>query len=173
MIQRMKTKPKVGAQLGAGALVIRLVPVARPAKKAKASDPTIADIVRSVLEEENPEALLADGHDAALVGTAHRCSKPPLAVYSTRKIIAGLVKEGLDEEDAIEHYSFNIEGAWVGEGTPLFLADYLEELDQPDPEVRIAKLTAALRKAAGVLSGETMQKSALVAALEACKEALT
>jgi hypothetical protein len=32
-----------------------------------------------------------------------------------------LIKEGMSEEEAEEYFQFNVEGAWVGENTPIFL----------------------------------------------------
>lgn len=90
--------------------------------------PTLAQLVREHLAEENPEACLADGFDEALIGVARRCSKAPLAVYSVERILEILVGQGLEYEEAVEHFSFNIEGAWVGEGTQLFLTDFREVL---------------------------------------------
>ena len=30
---------------------------------------------------------------------------------------------GMTEEDAVEYFDYNVQGAWVGEGTPIFLYD--------------------------------------------------
>lgn len=68
------------------------------------------------------------GFDETLIGVARRCSKKPLAVYSVERILEILVDQGLEYEEAVEHFSFNIEGAWVGEDSPLFLTDLREEL---------------------------------------------
>jgi hypothetical protein len=78
--------------------------------------------IRQALSESNPQALLADGLDEALLGIARRCSQPTLAVYDVRKIIAILKKrDKMTTEEAWEFYEFNIVGSWVGENTPLFL----------------------------------------------------
>jgi hypothetical protein len=69
----------------------------------------------------NEEALLADGLEDALIGVAERCSHPALAVYDAEKCIEIMARRGMDREDAEEFFSFNTLGAWVGEGTPLFL----------------------------------------------------
>jgi len=66
-------------------------------------------------------ALKADGFDDCIIGVAERCSKQPLLVYDVSKIIEKLMKDGLSYEEAQEHFDFNIAGAWVGEGTPLYL----------------------------------------------------
>ena len=85
------------------------------------------DIVEQVAEF-NPEALTLDGLDGdkrafddAIMGVAGRCGLPPVVVYDEEKIIQILIeKYDMSEEDAAEWYSFNMYGAYVGEGTPLF-----------------------------------------------------
>lgn len=73
------------------------------------------------LLEEN-ECMTADGFDDCIIGIGFRCGQDPLAVYSTQKILGKLVEEdGMTWEEAQEHFSFNIEGAWVGPKTPLFV----------------------------------------------------
>ena len=47
-----------------------------------------------------------------------------MAVYNKLKCIESLIKEGMDEEEAEEYFSFNVEGAYVGENTPIFLEYY-------------------------------------------------
>lgn len=80
------------------------------------------DEIREALAEENPEALLADGFEAALIGIAYRCGQKPLAVYSMQRAIRVLVeRDGLSESDAEEYLEFNVLGAWNGENTPIFL----------------------------------------------------
>lgn len=52
-----------------------------------------------------------------------RLTNTPCAVYSRSKCIDALMEaEGWDYEDAVDWYEFNTSGAWVGEGTPTFLA---------------------------------------------------
>jgi len=84
-----------------------------------------ANRIRQVLEEENPEALLADGLDNALVGVYRPrwTEELPIAVYSLTKTISELVEQGMDEEEAVEYFDYNIEGAYMGEYTPMFIDD--------------------------------------------------
>jgi len=37
-------------------------------------------------------------------------------------------RDGMDYEQAQEYFSFNVEGAWVGEGTPI----WLHRIDGPE-----------------------------------------
>lgn len=76
--------------------------------------------------------LLADGFERAFVGIAQRCGQPDLAVYDYGAAVVLLVnEEGMTPPDAMEYLDFNVVGAWMGEGTPLWvttmsLSDALE-----------------------------------------------
>ena len=65
--------------------------------------------------------LLADGFDAALIGTGERCGQPTLAVYDREKCIEVLQGQGMSYDEAQEYFDFNVVGAWVGEQTPIFV----------------------------------------------------
>ena len=83
-----------------------------------------------LLEMENPDALLMeprDRYDACIVGIGHRFNDGPLAMYSIERILALLEEDGMTREEALESYHFNIIGAWVGEGTPIFVQGLLIE----------------------------------------------
>lgn len=78
--------------------------------------------IRERLAEENPEALLADGLDDALIGIGRRASRPPLAVYDYETAVNVFInRDGMTRDEAVEHMEFNVVGAWVGENTPIFL----------------------------------------------------
>lgn len=79
--------------------------------------------VRDLLEDENPEAILWDGLDDALVGVARRCGQPTLAVYDYEKCIEVFMRgdPGMTYEDAVEWIEFNVVGGWIGEMTPVML----------------------------------------------------
>ena len=67
-------------------------------------------------------AMTADGFDDAILGIGSRCGQPDLLVYDVDTIINILMdRDGMDYDDAREYFSYNIEGAWVGEGTPIWL----------------------------------------------------
>ncbi|MFQ5339979.1 MAG: hypothetical protein ACE5F6_00375 [Anaerolineae bacterium] len=78
--------------------------------------------IRERLAKENPEALLADGLDDALIGIGRRASRHLLAVYDYETAVNVFVtRDGMSREEAIEHMEFDVVGAWVGENTPVFL----------------------------------------------------
>jgi hypothetical protein len=78
--------------------------------------------VRAWIAEFNPDALLADGFEDALLGVAERCSQPVLAVYDTARCLQILQRrDGMTAEEAAEFFSFNTLGAWAGPHSPLYL----------------------------------------------------
>jgi hypothetical protein len=78
--------------------------------------------VRAWIAGFNPDALLADGFEDALIGVAERCSQPALAVYDTARCLQILQqRDGMTAEEAAEYFSFNTLGAWAGEHSPLYL----------------------------------------------------
>jgi hypothetical protein len=68
--------------------------------------------------EEYENVLIADGFDDAIIGIEPMTLR---LVYDIDKVISILIKQGMNEEDAIEYYEFNIAGSYVGEQTPLFV----------------------------------------------------
>jgi len=78
---------------------------------------------------------LADGFEAAFVGSSISAfNREQVAVYDYLECISVLMQD-MCEEDAIEHFQYNVIGSWVGEDTPVFInmhgiaevEDYLEE----------------------------------------------
>lgn len=82
--------------------------------------------LRDSLGALNPEALLADGLDQALVGFTVNHHHPIVAVYDYHRAIQILVeRDGMHESEAAEYLQFNTLGAYVGENGPLFIAQTL------------------------------------------------
>jgi hypothetical protein len=77
-------------------------------------------VSREQLAEHYPDLLFCDGFDEALIGICNRFGQEPVALYDQAKIIEILVRDGATEDEAIEHFEFNIIGAFVGEHTPAF-----------------------------------------------------
>ncbi len=74
------------------------------------------------IAEINPEALLCDGFDDAIIGIAERINLGPVVAYSVKKIInIMMTRDEMSYEDAYEYFDYNIRGAWVGEYTPIFI----------------------------------------------------
>ena len=81
-------------------------------------------------------AMKADGFNDAIIGVAERCGSDDILVYDAEKCIEILVeRDGMSYEEACEYFSFNVSGAYVGEGTPTFVwvltpEEALEEVDE-------------------------------------------
>jgi hypothetical protein len=75
------------------------------------------------------EVLVADGFDDAIIGHAYTPGRGDYVVYDAEKCIEILMAQGMDEDTAREYFEFNTEGAWVGEGTPVFMWRIPEEED--------------------------------------------
>ncbi len=72
------------------------------------------------LHAEPDQTLKADGFDAAIIGID---SKQRM-VYSIEKILAILIDDDMNEEDALEHFYYNIAGSYVGDYTPIYIWEY-------------------------------------------------
>ncbi len=61
--------------------------------------------------------------DAAILGVAERIGMSPIVAYDTAKIIDILCeRDGMEDDEASEFFEFNIAGAYVGDRTPIFIA---------------------------------------------------
>ena len=82
----------------------------------------VEETPRSVIGEYATErTLTADGFDDAIIGIVERFGDSETVVlYDKMKCIEILVGQGMTEDDAIEHYNFNIIGSGMGAGGPAF-----------------------------------------------------
>jgi hypothetical protein len=69
--------------------------------------------------------LKIDGHDDAIVGQTllwRNETRVDVLVYSGALILAKLMeRDGMTDEEALEYMDFNIEGAYMGLGTPVIM----------------------------------------------------
>jgi hypothetical protein len=69
------------------------------------------------IQEDEP--LKADGFNEAIIGQDYEMGR---YVYSIERILEILmIRDDMTMEDAMEFFSFNIAGAYVGETTPLYI----------------------------------------------------
>lgn len=73
---------------------------------------------RLFVAEHNPDSLIADGFDDAIIGADAVNGR---AVYDVYKMLDILRGEGMSEEDALEYLHYNVFGAYLGELTPLYI----------------------------------------------------
>jgi len=72
-----------------------------------------------------------DVYDKAIIGFTDdpkdhwdRTTKTVVAVYSIERVIDALMQEeGWDFEESMSWFYYNIEGSWIGEGTPTFMSE--------------------------------------------------
>jgi len=66
---------------------------------------------------EDEELMFVDGFDEAIIGIDTVSYR---VIYNKEIMIEVLIGEGMSYDDALEHFSYNIEGAYVGEKTPIY-----------------------------------------------------
>ena len=71
----------------------------------------------------NPDALQMDGYEDCVVGISVGF-KGSCLIYDMRKIINKMKKDdGMTENEAWEYFDYNVLGSWMGDFTPVFLAE--------------------------------------------------
>lgn len=73
--------------------------------------------------QNDGDILIADGFDEAVIGIEPSSMR---LIYSVTRCLEILILEGMSIEDAMEHFDFNIRGAYVGELTPIWCEDGFE-----------------------------------------------
>ncbi len=96
-------------------------------------DENIHETIKRLLADENEKALFFSDLTEALIGIARQQYKT-LPVFDYDKCIEIFMeRDGMTYEEATEHMSYNTEGSWVGENTPLIV--HREELLTPQEPV--------------------------------------
>jgi hypothetical protein len=80
------------------------------------------------LSDLNPEAILLDNMEDALIGIGYIGPADPVAVYSKARIYSKLLELGLSQEDADEYYTvkFVAPVAYAGAHAPVIVDDLQE-----------------------------------------------
>ena len=66
--------------------------------------------------------MQADGFDEAIIGLTDGVGGQLNLVYDIEKCLKILMsRDGMDREEALEFFTFNVSGAYVGKGTPIFV----------------------------------------------------
>ena len=77
-------------------------------------------MIDSIVERYEDETFLkAYGFDEAIIGVDETSSR---LIYSVSMCIEILMRD-MSEEDALEYFSYNVSGAYVGEQTPIWCTD--------------------------------------------------
>ncbi len=73
--------------------------------------------------EDFEDTVFYDEFDAAFMGFGWQFNVGPVAVYNQDLVMEILMEDGTSEEDALEHFGYNVQGSYVGERTPIFLTN--------------------------------------------------
>jgi hypothetical protein len=74
------------------------------------------------INEINPDAIIVDGFNEAIIGLAERINLGPIVAYDIDKMLEIMVeRDGMTYEEAMEYFDYNILGAWMGENTPVYI----------------------------------------------------
>ena len=77
-------------------------------------------MIDKIIEQYEDETFLkADGFDEAIIGVDETTMR---LIYSVKRCIEILMRD-MSEEDAMEYFSFNVSGSYVGEKTPIWCED--------------------------------------------------
>ena len=77
-------------------------------------------MIEQIIEQYYDEEILkADGFDDAIIGIEENEMR---LIYSVSKCLKILEQE-MTEEDAMEYFTFNVSGAYVGIKTPIWCLD--------------------------------------------------
>ncbi len=96
------------------------------------------EMLDDYVDENYPDEdiLIPDGFEEAFVGIATQFNKP-IAIFNRQKCIEILCKD-MSYENAVEYFSYNVEGAYVGENTPAFLDFFIPSNLEEEPTKYIA-----------------------------------
>jgi hypothetical protein len=83
---------------------------------------TTRDEIVNWVSQYPDEVMLADGFEDAFLGVCEIFGRSPVVAYDKDKCIEVLVeRDGMEYEEAVEFFDFNVAGAWVGDSTPVYL----------------------------------------------------
>ena len=89
-------------------------------------------ILKLITEKYSEEEItIANGFDEAIIGIEENTVR---VIYSVTKCLQIIEAEGLSEEDALEHFYFNVHGSYVGEKTPIFCFDDFKDISDGSSE---------------------------------------
>jgi len=83
-----------------------------------------------ILKEQYPdtEFLLAEGFDDAILGVVFDSMNAVVRLAYSREKCINILAQTMSIEEAIEYFGFNVEGAYMGEKTPIWVDDTFSDL---------------------------------------------
>ena len=83
-------------------------------------------MIEEIMERyQEEEFLKADGFDDAIIGISEDFNSPMRLIYSVNKCL-DIIMRDMNYNDAIEHFTFNVSGDYMGEKTPIWCWDNFE-----------------------------------------------
>lgn len=86
------------------------------------------------IEEWYPyeEFLSADGFEDCIIGVTYdKSTSVHILVYSRSECIDILTtRDGMSSDEAVEYFDFNVEGAYMGDKTPIWVDDFFINDDE-------------------------------------------
>ena len=80
-------------------------------------------MLEEIIELYEEETFLkADGFDEAIIGVSEDFNAPVRLIYSVKKCLEILMRD-MSYEDALEYFTYNVSGGYVGEKTPVWCWD--------------------------------------------------
>lgn len=74
-----------------------------------------------LMSNQGDQTLKADGFDDCVIGIGNR-NNTPIIIYDYDKCAELLVKrDDMDIHEAYEYMDYNVVGAWMGQGTPMYI----------------------------------------------------
>ena len=81
----------------------------------------VMDNAREWVDINYPGLLVMDGFDDCIVGVVQVFGHENAVAYSFDKVIESLMNQGMEYDEAMEYFDFNIAGAYMGKNTPVFI----------------------------------------------------
>ena len=89
----------------------------------------IDESIRDKINEYNPDAIVFDGLDEAIIGVGQQWSMNTVAIYDKNKCVLILAEQFRDDsidyqhalDDALEYFNFNVECLYAGKNTPIIV----------------------------------------------------
>lgn len=83
-----------------------------------------------ILDNLDDEVVILDGFDDCVVGTTTNLARKEVLVYSVTRIVSKLIDtDDMSFDEALEHFYFNIEGAYLGVYSPVFMYNELNQME--------------------------------------------
>lgn len=77
--------------------------------------------MNEAFELVDPDAVVFDGFDKAVIGYTHLANRGTVLVYDYQQIAYTLMEQGMGEDEAFEYVDYNIVGLWAGDKTPVIM----------------------------------------------------